>query len=242
MPSDALKVGELARRTGLTIRTLHHYDEIGLLKPSLHSGSGHRLYTLADVGRLQQILSLRQLGFSLEQIGECLKRAEFSPVEVIRLHLERLTEQIELQRKLRERLTGLLEFFRAAKSVSADDFLKTIEVITMIENYYTPEQMEYLKQRREQLGEEAINKGTQDWADLIADFKAAMESGVDPSDPSLEPLRQRHRALIEGFTGGNPGVADSLKRMWQEQGSTMNAQFGYDPKVMEFMGKAASAS
>ena len=67
MRFEALKVGELARRTGLTIRTLHHYDEIGLLKPSGHTESGHRLYTSSDITRLQQVVSLRQLGFSLDE-------------------------------------------------------------------------------------------------------------------------------------------------------------------------------
>src|SRR5438128_9914377 len=81
MRFDALKVGELARRTGLTIRTLHHYDEIGLVKPSLHTESGHRLYTAADVARLQQVLSLRQLGFALEENAGCLDRPGCSPRE-----------------------------------------------------------------------------------------------------------------------------------------------------------------
>src|SRR6186997_276801 len=103
MRFEALKVGELARRTGLTIRTLHHYDEIGLLKPSLHTESGHRLYTTADVARLQQVRSLRQLGFSLEEVRDCLDRPDFSPLEVICLHVSRLREQIELQRKLCDR-------------------------------------------------------------------------------------------------------------------------------------------
>src|SRR5207253_3491412 len=87
MRFEGLKVGELARRTGLTIRTLHHYDEIGLLKPSLHTESGHRLYTADDVARLQQIVSLRQLGFALEEVKGCLDRSDFSPLEVIRLHV-----------------------------------------------------------------------------------------------------------------------------------------------------------
>src|SRR5437016_7975257 len=100
MGFEALKVGELARRTGLTIRTLHHYDEIGLLKPSLHTEAGHRLYTAGDVARLQQVVSLRQLGFALEEIHACLDRPEFAPLEVIGLHLARLREQMELQRKL----------------------------------------------------------------------------------------------------------------------------------------------
>src|ERR1700730_3349752 len=136
MPFEPLKVGELAKRTGLTIRTLHHYDEIGLLKPSLHTESGHRLYTAGDVARLQQVLSLRQLGFSLEEARDCLDRPGFSPLEVIGLHVARLREQIELQRRLCERLEAIAALFRTAGEVSADEFLQTIEVMTMIE--YTP--------------------------------------------------------------------------------------------------------
>ena len=75
MRFEALKVGELAKRTGLTVRTLHHYDEFGLLKPSLHTAAGHRLYTGEDVVRLQQVLSLRQFGFSLEEVRDFLNRA-----------------------------------------------------------------------------------------------------------------------------------------------------------------------
>src|SRR5438093_12269538 len=152
MRFEALKVGELAKRTGLTIRTLYHYDEIGLLKPSLHTESGHRLYTAGDVARLQQVVSLRQLGFSLEEIADCLRRPCFSPLEVIQRHVARLREQIELQRGLCERLEGLAAHFRTAGEVSADVFLQTIEVMTMIENYYTPEQLEQLKKRREEAG------------------------------------------------------------------------------------------
>src|SRR5205085_4353364 len=114
MRCEGLKVGELARRTGLTVRTLHHYDEIGLLRPSLHTESGHRLYTAADVARLQQVRSLRQLGFSLEEVRACLDRSGFSPLEVIRLHLGRLREQIELQRQLCGRLEAIAALFRTA--------------------------------------------------------------------------------------------------------------------------------
>ena len=133
MRGEALKVGELARRTGLTVRTLHHYDEIGLLRPSLHTESGHRLYTAADVARLQQVRSLRQLGFSLEEVRACLDRPGFSPLEVIRLHVGRLREQIELQRQLCGRLEAIAALFRTAGEVPADEFLRTIEVMTMIE-------------------------------------------------------------------------------------------------------------
>src|ERR1700737_1692587 len=104
MRFEALKVGELARRTGLTVRTLHHYDEIGLVKPSDHTEAGHRLYTKGDVARLQQVSPVGQLGLPLGGIGNCLNRPDFSPAEVIGLQLARLRERIDLQRKLCERL------------------------------------------------------------------------------------------------------------------------------------------
>ena len=95
MPAEFWKVGELAARTGLTVRTLHHYDAIGLLCPSgrteSNHGSGHRLYTAADVKRLHQILCLKQLGFSLEQVQEYLTRDDYDPRQVIRMHLEKST-------------------------------------------------------------------------------------------------------------------------------------------------------
>src|SRR5262249_62096823 len=90
-PDQLWKVGELAARTGLTVRTLHHYDAIGLLSPSGRTdsahGSGHRLYTAGDLARLQQILSLKQLGFALEQIREYLSRDDYDPRRGGRMHL-----------------------------------------------------------------------------------------------------------------------------------------------------------
>jgi DNA-binding transcriptional MerR regulator len=242
MQFEGLKVGELARRTGLTIRTLHHYDEIGLLKPSLHTVSGHRLYTAGDIARLQQVLSLRQLGFGLEQIRDCLDRPGFSPLQVIRLHVARLREQIELQRGLCERLEALAEYFQSAGEVSADAFLQTIEVMNMIENYYTPEQMEYLKKRREEVGEDYIKQGQQGWADLFEAYRVEMEKGTDPADLKLQELEKRRQALVNAFTGGNAGIEQSLTRLWREQGDKLCTQHGMDPKLMEYLGKVSAAA
>jgi MerR family transcriptional regulator, thiopeptide resistance regulator len=245
MRFEALKVGELARRTGLTVRTLHHYDEIGLLRPSLHTEAGHRLYTGDDVARLQQVLSLRQLGFSLEEVRDCLKRPDFSPLEVIRLHVARLREQIELQRGLCERLEALAVHFHAAGEVSADAFLRTIEVMNMIENYYTPEQLEYLRKRREEAGpagEELAKQGQADWAALFADLTAAMEQGIDPADPKVQALEQHRQALVNAFSGGDAGIEQSLTRLWTEQEDKLAAQYGIDPKLLAYLGRVAEAA
>jgi DNA-binding transcriptional MerR regulator len=83
----AWRVGGLAARTGLSVRTLHYYDEIGLLLPSQRTDAGHRLYTAGDVVRLQRIESLRTLGFDLQEIRERLVRPGFPLQRVVELHL-----------------------------------------------------------------------------------------------------------------------------------------------------------
>src|SRR5947209_1613797 len=181
MRFEALKVGELARRTGLTVRTLHHYDEIGLLRPSLHTESGHRLYTAGDVARLQQVLSLRQLGFSLEEVRGCLDRPGFSPLEVLRLHVARLREQIGLQQKLCERLEALAGSFRAAGEVPAEQFIRTIEVMTMTEKYYTPGQMKQFEEVGRLVGPEEVRAVEEAWSALLPEVRANRD--LDPASP-----------------------------------------------------------
>ena len=113
MADEVLKVGELAARTGLSVRTLHHYDTIGLLSPSRRSKSGHRLYGRCDIIRLQQIVSLRQVGLSLEQIGEVLKGRDGAG-RIIGLHIARMKERIALEQDLCGRLEMILPRLESA--------------------------------------------------------------------------------------------------------------------------------
>ena len=84
MSTDNLTVGEVARLAGVTVRTLHHYDQIGLLRPSARSHSGHRRYDRDDLDRLQRILAYRELGFSLEQTVKLLDDPEIDELEQLR--------------------------------------------------------------------------------------------------------------------------------------------------------------
>lgn len=235
------KVGELAKQTGLTVRALHHYDEIGLLSPSQRSGAGYRLYDGDDIARLLQILSLRQLGFSLEEIRDCLTRPEFSLPQVLELHIARLRDGIELQRKLCGRLEAMAGRLRSAEAVSVEDFLETMEAMQMFEKYYTEEQLKELEERRQVVGEERIQQVQQEWPRLIAEVRAEMEKGTDPASEPVQLLARRWMGLIREFTGGNPGIQQSLNRMYKEEPS-MQARTGIDQALSEYIGKAMAAA
>jgi DNA-binding transcriptional MerR regulator len=235
------KVGELAKRTGVSVRALHHYDEIGLLSPSHRSESGYRLYTEIDVARLQQIRSLRALGFSLEEARDFLKRPEVTPDRVLGLHIAHLKEQIAVQQGLCDRLEGVARRWRSNEPVPTEEFLQIIEVTNMVGKYYTPEQMEELKQRREQLGDEHIRQVEAEWPELMAKVQAEMDKGTDPADERVQQLARRWMELVREFTGGDPGIAKSVGNMWQQETNIHGIDTANMRKLMEYVQQALAA-
>lgn len=107
-------------------------------------------------GASSRSASLRQLGFSLEEIRECLDGRGYTLERVVDLHVAVLDEQIEQQRRLRSRLEMLAGFLRSSEPVSVEDLIKTIEVMTMTDKYYTTEQLERLNDRRRIVGDKRI--------------------------------------------------------------------------------------
>lgn len=241
MQLAAIKIGELAKKTGISVRTLHYYDEIGLLSPSHRTEAEHRLYTAEDMARLQQIMSLRQLGFSLAEIRECLDTPAFSLHHVIQLHRTRLHEQIALAHKLLYRLEAIAKHLQTTPSVSIEDLIQTIEVTSMYEKYYTTEQLETLKQRGQMIGEERIRQVEAEWQTLIQQARTEMERGTDPTSESVQILARRWTELLQEFTGGDSGIEHSLQQMYQQEGPVAASHGLMDSAVLAYMGEAMAA-
>ncbi|HET9982735.1 MAG TPA: MerR family transcriptional regulator [Longimicrobiales bacterium] len=234
------KVGELAEATGLTVRTLHHYDEIGLLTPSARTAAGYRLYAAEDIERLQRIRSLRELGLSLEEIRECLARPGGSLGEVIGLHVGRLREEIALKARLLGRLERMAARLTADGSVSAEEFLETMEEMAMHEKYFTAEQLERIRQQGERVGAARIKEVEAAWPVLIAEVKAEMEKGTDPTSEPVLALARRWKGLVEEFTGGDAGVAAGVRELYRNE-PAVRERAGFDPAVWEYIGRALRA-
>ena len=231
-----LTVGSLAKASGLTVRTLHHWDAIGLLVPESRSGAGYRRYGPDDVARLYRILALRRLGLSLEEIAGVLEGSDLA--DSVRAHLARVEASLAAQRRLRDRLVSILDALEADGEPSMDQLIDTIEVMTMHERYYTPEQLEQLSERAGRLGEDGMRKAEREWADLLAEVEAERAKGTDPGDPRMQELAGRWQALIEQFTGGDPGIAASLKRMYESEGVEKASRGAVSPELMAYAGEA----
>jgi DNA-binding transcriptional MerR regulator len=241
MAATLMKIGELAKQTGISVRTLHYYDEIGLLSPSHRTNAEHRLYTAEDIARLQQIMCLRALGFSLEEIRTCLENPAYSLQYLIALHITRLHEQIAVSHRLLNRLEVLAQQLQTTNSVSIEHLIQTMETITMFEKYFTPKQQQLLQQHREQLGEERIHQIKSQWQALIPLVREQMNNGTDPTSPTVLELARRWRALVQEFTGGHREIHESLVTMYRLEGAEVVSQGILDTATFEYISKSLSA-
>lgn len=235
------KIGELAKLTGITVRTLHHYDQIGLLVPTLHSDSGHRLYSRQDIARLQQIIGLKQLGFRLNESKELLNHPHFRPDETIRLQLRRVNEQILLHEELRHRLEGLYEMLRIQEDATVEQLIQTIKVMKMTEKYFTPDQMSKIRKQGELLGSKKIKEIENEWLSLVAKVRSEMEKDTSPQSCEVKALAKRWKELVNLFTGGDHDIAMSVKRYYADNPDKA-AEFGIDKQVWQYISKAMANS
>ena len=230
------RIGELAERTGVTVRTLHHWDHVGLVSPSRRSAAGHRRYTEADAGRLYRVLALRQLGLALEQIGDVL--AGDLPLDaVLTAHLHRVDEQVAALQRLQARLRSAL-----VPGAALDDVLDLVREVTTVDEttgkYFTPEQLEVLARRRAELGP-AVEAAQERWPQLIAEVEAAVADGTDPASARGQELAAEWRGLLEQFHGGDPGLRESLYRMREENAAEIETRYGGpSPATIEFITRA----
>ncbi|MEV6412086.1 MerR family transcriptional regulator [Kribbella sp. NPDC051718] len=146
--SRTWRVGELATATELSVRALHHYDEIGLLQSVRRTAAGHRLYDEADVSRLHRILALRGFGLSLGEVGQVLDGELDDPRELVRRQLEQVEQQFVAAERLRTELREVLGGLEREQEPSAEKLIELMEGMTAMTKVFTAEEIEELTERR----------------------------------------------------------------------------------------------
>ncbi|HEJ9095403.1 TPA: MerR family transcriptional regulator [Serratia odorifera] len=226
-----LKVGELARRSGITVRTLHYYDNIGLLVPSARSDAGYRLYNRADVSRLHQIQALRRMGVTLAEVGTILARSELALPAVIEKQIAMLDRQLTQIATLRHRLQQLHTQLTVGNEPALNDWLTTLELMTMYDKYFTTDELTQLPFYHPDAERQ------QEWASMVEQVRQLMQNGVAAQDPQAQAIARRWMVTLERDTAGNPAFLTRLNTMHADEPS-MRQQTGITPAMTDYITRA----
>ncbi|MCV2354623.1 MerR family transcriptional regulator [Paucibacter sp. B2R-40] len=248
-------VGDLAKRCGLTVRALHHYEKLGLLKPSGRSEAGYRLYNEADVLRLHRLLAYRHSGLALKQIGVLLEAENPPLLEVLSRHIAEVERNLGRQQRLLRALKSVAE--RAAQvearaseaGVSdvgveepdvSEHLLATMGMMQRYEKYFNEDDFARLEARRIALGTEALQASEAEWPALIRAVHEEMARGTDPASARVRALVARWQALMAQFTGDDAEVRAKFQTMWANE-PLMQRDTGVTPELIAYL-RASVAS
>ncbi|GAA3252387.1 MerR family transcriptional regulator [Nonomuraea helvata] len=206
-------IGELAKATGVTVRTLYHYDEIGLVRAGERTASGHRRYTEADLRRLYRVRALRGLGLSLDEVAEVLSGSE-DDLTTLRGLLDAQLIEIETQAarltQLKEQVSGLLWLLDKSVMPDPEQFMATLEMVSVYETYFAQDLRDHLARRRVELGEERLEGIRAEWLDLLREIRGHMLAGTPVDDPRVQAVSLRWEAMAAPLRPGDEQVGRQL--------------------------------
>jgi DNA-binding transcriptional MerR regulator len=242
--SKTYNVGAFAQMAGVTVRTLHFYDEAGLLKPSRAGSSQRRQYYQADLLRLQQILTLKRLGFSLQEIEGLLDSPTYNVSQSLRIQRDALAQQIGQLQSAYFALSKTLETLDAGHGIDWEQVTAIIQGLSDIDKaqwmrrYYREEDWDWLRERAIRMTPEQVELGASAWEDLYRDFRECRR--LPPDHPDVQVLAERMHKLGAMFTEGRPEIEEALGKLYSDvtQLPEVLRPPGYDQDLQNFMFQA----
>lgn len=228
-----LKIGELAKRAGLSVRALHHYDSIGLLSPSVRTPAGARLYGKPDLIRLHRIQALKQLGCSLSDIRSSLNDEEVAPLALIERQIRALDAQAREARALGKGLRQLASHIVAGGSAAEADWLNVLEMMAIQRHHFTEDELHALRGHEEAAGRDIEAR----WKELVAEVAQAMQHRLPVASGSAQALAWRWVHLVIAKTGNNASLATKLMAMQRREQRAQEIT-GIDTAKLAWIGQA----
>ena len=229
------KVGALAEASGVTVRALHHFDEIGLLRPSERSSAGHRLYTEDDVRRLYRIVALRQLGIPLREIAASLDGGAADLGAVVRRQLGHVEDTVERQQRVRRGLHALLRDAGRGGTRPIDQLITTMEAV-MNASDFTDEQLTRAAERHAEPGfVERFGAWQARCAELADEFRAHLAQGTDPADPAVQALAGQWNEAMAAMVEGDRGLMSAMYAKIDGQGPAAATRGILDAEVWRYL-------
>jgi MerR family transcriptional regulator, thiopeptide resistance regulator len=259
--STSYRIGEFAKLAGVTVRALHHYDRIGLLKPQRGS-SGFRHYRMEDLERLEQIAALKFLGIPLQQIKLLLKHGPLSLVDSLKMQREALAEKRRLIDRALVAIEAAEKVIRSGQTADSSILRKIIEVIDMqpqenfMRKYYTDQAWLDKERITRETPVEQRKKNMLALQKLFVEIEANID--LDPASERAQDLTRQWLQLAEHAHGGNEAVRAGNLQAWSDyqnwphdEQDRVLAAFGLDlndraasmlrrESVNKFLGRAVS--
>jgi DNA-binding transcriptional MerR regulator len=211
---------DFAQVAGVTVRTLHHYDRLGLLKPK-RNGAGYRLYTQRDLERLEHIVALKFLGLPLRRICALLAGTEMELRQALALQRHELKARRDL---LDSAIAAVAEAEQAldnGEHPAPAVLRKIIEVIEMqkdtnwTDKYYNEAARTKIETRKQQWSPELQERISEEWTELFRDIEASLDA--DPASDQSRALTTRWCNLVGQFTQGDADVSEGLQHLWADK-------------------------
>jgi len=243
----AYTVKQLARISGVSVRTLHWYDEIGLLTPAFYGANGYRYYEEKQMLTLQQILFFRELGFNLNDIQKLLSQSDFDNIEALYAHRKILEKEIDRKKHLITTIDKTILHLRGEQTMSDKELYYGFDSARQKE--YEQYLVKYHGTAAEDLLFESKKRTAKwdkdEWDDvknqgdaIHKELAKAIEQGLKPDSDEVQAIIQRHYQMVERFYDASKKVYIGLTELYAQHPDFKKFFDVYHPKMIEFIGEA----
>ncbi len=240
-------IKQLAKISGVSVRTLHWYDEIGLLKPSFYGANGYRYYEEKQLMLLQQILFFRELEFSLDDIKHLLLKDDFDQVKTLYAHRRVLEADIERKQKLIMTLEKTILHVKGKQAMSDKELYYGFDSARQKE--YEQYMVEYKgtvaeglllesKKRTAKWDKDEWDSVKNEGDDIHKSLAQAINKGLSPESDEVQAIIQRHYQMVNRFYDATKEVYIGLAQLYVEHPDFKKFFDVYHAKMVEFIGEA----
>ena len=201
-------VTKLAKISGVSVRTLHWYDRVGLLKPAYHGANGYRYYEEDELLILQQILFFRELGFELKQIEKILKRNDFDKMKALSSHRQILQKNVERTKKLIKTIDLTIEHLKGIKKMKDHEIYlgfsneKQDEYQKYLINRFGDKIEDSIKESSEKVNnmtKEDFEKSKKDWIHILDDLAKQWKKQASAGSSEVQKIIRNHYEWLKNY-------------------------------------------
>lgn len=247
-----MRIGDVSAKTGISVRSLRHYEELGLVTP-LRSDADQRIYRDHDLIRLQQVVDLKLAGLPLTAIAKVMNGQQTSLSDVLRFHLRCLKErkqQLDRAVGLSEHVLAQLNNAQSVDLATLCDMIRTggdamteAQWQKVYDKYYSDEEQRRWAEAKQAIGDTLIKQAEEAWPKLIERIQAMVDGGENPASDAAQAALDEWNALLQPIYEQDPGLLESAGKLYADMDDWPEGapEAPFSQAVYDFIAKASFA-